>query len=57
MTSHTGGQKHFYLEPQTTLAVPTEDGKLSLYTSSQAPADTHTLVSKARVHTLFEAVA
>lgn len=42
----TGGQKHFYLEPQTTLAVPTENGVLQLYTSTQAPSDTHTLVAK-----------
>ena len=42
----TGGQKHFYFEPQTTLAVPTENGVLNLYTSTQAPADAHTLVAK-----------
>jgi hypothetical protein len=42
----SGGQKHFYFEPQTTLAVPTEQGVLNLYTSTQAPSDTHTLVAK-----------
>lgn len=45
----TGGQKHFYFEPQTTLAVPSENGILNLYTSTQAPSDTHTLVAKVRL--------
>lgn len=44
--SPTGGQKHFYFEPQTCLAVPSEGGSLSLHLSTQAPSDTHTVVSK-----------
>eukprot|EP00520_Triparma_pacifica_P017654 CAMPEP_0118636436 /NCGR_PEP_ID=MMETSP0785-20121206/2621_1 /TAXON_ID=91992 /ORGANISM="Bolidomonas pacifica, Strain CCMP 1866" /LENGTH=1412 /DNA_ID=CAMNT_0006527561 /DNA_START=58 /DNA_END=4292 /DNA_ORIENTATION=+ len=34
-----GGQEHFYLECNTTMAVPTETG-LTVYTSSQAPTKT-----------------
>ena len=34
-TQRTGGQAHFYLETQTTLAVPGEMGKIVLYSSSQ----------------------
>jgi len=33
-----GGQEHFYLEGQVSLAVPAEDGGMTLYTSSQNPA-------------------
>jgi xanthine dehydrogenase/oxidase len=32
---HTGGQAHFYLETQTTLAIPGEMGQMVLYSSSQ----------------------
>jgi xanthine dehydrogenase molybdopterin-binding subunit B len=46
LLSPTGGQKHFYFEPQTCLAVPSEGGSLSLHLSTQAPSDTHTVVSK-----------
>jgi xanthine dehydrogenase large subunit len=35
----TGGQEHFYLETQATLAVPEEDGCLRLYCSTQHPSE------------------
>jgi xanthine dehydrogenase molybdopterin-binding subunit B len=41
-----GGQKHFTFETQTSLAVPQEDGGIHILTSTQAPSDTHTVVSK-----------
>ena len=34
----TGSQEHFYLEGQVSLALPSEDGGMLLYTSSQHPA-------------------
>ena len=33
----TYSQKHFYMETQTALAVPDEDGCMNVYTSCQAP--------------------
>jgi len=41
-----GGQKHFYFENQTTLAVPQDDGGLVLTSSTQAPTDEATIVAK-----------
>ena len=43
-----GGQKHFYFETQTSLCVPQEGGTFTIYTSTQAPSDTHTVVAKVR---------
>lgn len=41
---HIGGQEHFYLETNVTLAVPRgEDGEMELFVSTQAP--THTQVT------------
>lgn len=41
---HIGGQEHFYLETNATLAVPRgEDGEMELFASTQAP--THTQVT------------
>ncbi|KAL3677014.1 hypothetical protein R1sor_026962 [Riccia sorocarpa] len=34
---YAGGQCHFYLEPQTALAVPDEDDCITVYSSTQAP--------------------
>ncbi|KAL2608711.1 hypothetical protein R1flu_027284 [Riccia fluitans] len=34
---YAGGQYHFYLEPQTTLAVPDEDDCITVYSSNQSP--------------------
>jgi xanthine dehydrogenase large subunit len=35
----TGGQDHFYLESQISLAVPQEDGALHIYCSTQNPSE------------------
>ena len=35
----TGGQDHFYLEGQISLAVPREDGDLHIYCSTQNPSE------------------
>ena len=42
-----GGQDHFYLEGQVSLAVPAEDGDMVVYTSSQHPSEIQHLVAKA----------
>jgi xanthine dehydrogenase large subunit len=41
----TGGQDHFYLETQCTLAVPEEGAALSLFSSTQHPSEVQTLVA------------
>ncbi len=41
-----GGQEHFYLEGQISTAVPTEDGAMIIYTSSQHPCEVQKLVAK-----------
>jgi len=41
-----GGQEHFYLEPQGTIAVPKgEDGEMELFASTQGPTETQMLVA------------
>jgi xanthine dehydrogenase large subunit len=42
----TGAQEHFYLETQTTLARPGEDGTLHLWCSTQHPTEVQILVAK-----------
>jgi hypothetical protein len=38
---HIGGQEHFYLETNVTLAVPkNEDGEMELFVSTQNPTET-----------------
>ncbi|KAM3585325.1 uncharacterized protein V6R79_014495 [Siganus canaliculatus] len=44
---HIGGQEHFYLETNVTLAVPREDGEMELFVSTQAASKTQVLVAKA----------
>ncbi|KAM8722350.1 xanthine dehydrogenase/oxidase [Acanthopagrus schlegelii] len=44
---HIGGQEHFYLETNVTLAVPGEDGEMELFVSTQAACKTQSLVAKA----------
>ncbi|KAK0141797.1 Xanthine dehydrogenase/oxidase [Merluccius polli] len=45
---HVGGQEHFYLESQVTLAVPRgEDGEMELFVSTQSTAKTQSLVAMA----------
>ncbi len=40
-----GGQDHFYLEGQISLAVPGEDDEVTVYCSTQGPSETQHLVS------------
>ncbi|KAM6945776.1 xanthine dehydrogenase/oxidase [Aplochiton taeniatus] len=45
---HMGGQEHFYLETNVTVAVPKgEDGEMELFVSTQSAAKTQSLVAKA----------
>jgi len=41
-----GGQEHFYLEGQVSIATPTEDGGMFIQTSSQHPSEVQHLVAK-----------
>jgi len=43
---HIGGQEHFYLEGQVSIASPTEDGGMFIETSSQHPSEVQHLVAK-----------
>jgi xanthine dehydrogenase large subunit len=43
----TGGQDHFYLETQATLAVPEEGGAVRLYCSTQHPSEVQIIVAHA----------
>lgn len=44
---HMGGQEHFYLETNVTLAVPRDNDELELFSSTQSPSKTQSLVAKA----------
>ncbi|KAI4895470.1 hypothetical protein NFI96_023969, partial [Prochilodus magdalenae] len=45
---HIGGQEHFYLETNCTVAVPRgEDGEMELFVSTQSASKTQALVAKA----------
>uniref|UniRef100_A0A8C7F7Y5 Xanthine dehydrogenase n=1 Tax=Oncorhynchus kisutch TaxID=8019 RepID=A0A8C7F7Y5_ONCKI len=45
---HMGGQEHFYLETNVTVAVPKgEDGEMELFVSTQSATKTQSLVAKA----------
>ncbi|SEL27895.1 xanthine dehydrogenase, molybdenum binding subunit apoprotein [Colwellia chukchiensis] len=41
-----GGQEHFYLEGQVSSAVPTEDGGMTIFSSSQHPSEVQKLVAE-----------
>ena len=41
-----GGQEHFYLEGQASLAVPGEAGEMTLYTSTQDPTEVQHIVAR-----------
>jgi len=41
-----GGQDQFYLEGQIAMAIPEEDGKITIYSSTQHPDEVQALVSK-----------
>ncbi len=43
-----GGQDHFYLEGQASMAVPQEDGDMLIYSSTQHPSELQHLVAQAR---------
>ncbi|MCO4794117.1 MAG: molybdopterin-dependent oxidoreductase [Bacteriovoracaceae bacterium] len=42
-----GGQEHFYLESQATIAIPLENGQMELHSSSQHPSETQHVVAQA----------
>lgn len=44
---HLGGQDHFYLEGQVSLAVPGEDEEVTVYCSTQGPSETQHMVAHA----------
>ncbi|MBD9631390.1 xanthine dehydrogenase molybdopterin binding subunit [Pseudomonas sp. PDM19] len=43
---HIGGQEHFYLETQISSVMPTEDGGVIVYTSTQNPTEVQKLVAE-----------
>ncbi len=43
----TGGQDHFYLEGQVSMALPQEDGDILIYTSSQHPTEVQEITARA----------
>ncbi len=45
-TLHVGGQEHFYLEPQCALAVPGENGHLTIHSSTQNPTETQVMAAR-----------
>ncbi|MFJ3470097.1 xanthine dehydrogenase molybdopterin binding subunit [Pseudomonas sp. NPDC090201] len=45
-TLHIGGQEHFYLETQISSVMPTEDGGMIVYCSTQNPTEVQKLVSE-----------
>ena len=45
-TLHIGGQEHFYLETQISSVMPTEDGGMIVYTSTQNPTEVQKLVAE-----------
>lgn len=44
-TLHIGGQEHFYLETQISSVLPSEDGGMLVYTSTQNPTEVQKLVA------------
>ena len=42
----TGGQEHWYLETQTALVVPIENGEYKVYSSTQNPSETQIIVAE-----------
>ncbi len=45
-TFTSGGQEHFYLEPQTALAVPGEGGQITIHSSTQNPTEIQAVVAR-----------
>jgi xanthine dehydrogenase large subunit len=46
-TVRTGGQDHFYLEGQASMAVPGEDGDITIHSSTQHPSEMQQLAAQA----------
>ncbi len=44
-TFHIGGQEHFYLEAQAALAVPADQGGITVYSSTQNPTEIQAVVA------------
>ncbi len=44
-TLHIGGQEHWYLETQSCLCIPGENGEMQVYSSTQNPTETQILVA------------
>jgi xanthine dehydrogenase large subunit len=45
-TFTSGGQEHFYLEPQSALAIPHEAGQITVHSSTQNPTEIQALVAR-----------
>lgn len=45
-TFTSGGQEHFYLEPQSALAIPGEAGQITVHSSTQNPSEIQALVAR-----------
>ena len=45
-TLTSGGQEHFYLESQAALAIPGEDGQLTVHSSTQNPTEIQAVVAR-----------
>ncbi|MBT4792390.1 MAG: molybdopterin-dependent oxidoreductase [Halobacteriovoraceae bacterium] len=44
---YSGGQEHFYMESQASVAYPMENGQIEVHSSSQHPSETQRLVAEA----------
>ncbi|XP_033824847.1 xanthine dehydrogenase/oxidase-like [Periophthalmus magnuspinnatus] len=44
---HMGGQEHFYLETNVTVAVPRDQDEIEIFSSTQSPSKTQSLVARA----------
>ena len=45
-TLRSGGQEHFYLEPQAALAIPSEAGQITIHSSTQNPTEIQAVVAR-----------
>ncbi|MCD4735246.1 MAG: xanthine dehydrogenase molybdopterin binding subunit [Bacteroidales bacterium] len=45
-TIETGGQEHWYLETQSCLAIPGEGKEIKVYSSTQHPSETQTIIAE-----------
>jgi xanthine dehydrogenase large subunit len=42
----SGGQEHFYMEPQGAVAIPTENGGIKIYSSTQSPTGVQRIAAR-----------